>query len=214
MPAPQLARHRDMPDLPPVPVDPEQARLPAAARDVLWLVTEAEGELVPPSNFGSMVAALGAAVADDTRRSESWHVVHRTGQESSCPSTAVAPRAYAAAARARRVQRALQRTHGGRWREAAFTIAGWLLEARRLPALGIAAGAAPLTFAAQVGWSRYQQATRVPNERCPQCLREWLVRLDARARAGRQVEVRLAREVAREAEEVLRAALAGLGRTR
>jgi hypothetical protein len=204
---------RDELELPP---DPEAARLPEAARDVLWLTTSAEGEMVPPSNFGAMVAALsGTRVADGKGAGDDWHTVHRTGSPGAAKDArVVAPRAFAAAAKARRIARALERTHGPAWRRDAYEIAGWLLEGRRLPSLGIAAGAAPLTRAARVGWARYVQATSLPGARSPQSIAEWLVRLDARARAGKPVEARLAREVAREAEVVLHAALAGLGRTR
>ena len=195
-------------------LDLEHAKLPAAARDVLWLVTCAEDEIFPPSNFEAMVAAISTGRGGGGM-DLGWHVVHRTGRAGGASEAAsVAPRAFAAAGKARRIARALERTYGVGWRNVALEIAGWLLEAKRLPALGIAAGAAPRTRAAQVGWTRYVQATRVPSARAPQTMREWLVRLNERACSGRHIEVKLAKEVAREAEQVLHAALAQLGRTR
>lgn len=197
-------------------ISPEQAKLPAAARDLLWLLTSADSEMAPPSNFGAMVAAISSGGKGGVaQREDDWHTVHKTGSGgSSCAAGHVAPRAFEAARKARRVQRAIERTYGCCWRFHAHVIAGWLLEAGRLPSLGIAAGAAPLTHAAHVGWARYLDAARCPSKRSPQSLNEWLVRLDQRARAGKPVEARLAKSVAREAEEILRRAIEGLGRTR
>jgi len=168
-----------------------------------WYFTEARSSLQPPSNYGRMVAAIGArAEQAASRDTDSWHVVVSTGSpgaQARTAATEVDERLLQVCDREYPVRRALAAV-GERLAEV-LEAGSW--SAQGLEAFGSRAALAPLTRAARSAWLA-SSTTR--------SFGEYLVRLSWRVRKGvgeaQAADRVLAAQITREALGLWREAIA------
>lgn len=174
-----------------------------AEAELCWYFTEARSSLQPPSNFGRMVAAIGArAEQSSTRTGDSWHVVTSTGSSGAHArdaATELDERLLQVCDREYPVRRALAAV-GDHWAE---VLESCCWSSQGLEAFGSRAALAPLTRSARGAWLA-SSTTR--------SFGEWLVRLSWRVRqrdgSAQGADRVLAAQVAREALGLWREALA------
>jgi hypothetical protein len=162
----------------------------------------AAGDVIsPPSNFGRMVAAIGAR-AESAGKSESWHVVTITGSQgmrANEQATEVDERMLRALDELRPIRRCLAALTG--WRQDVLAAACKWDGRSGVGAFGARAGLAPLTMAARR--AHLESHTTKP-------LEEWLQCVGARVCSGAGAPERfLAKEIASEALALWRDAFSG-----
>jgi len=162
-----------------------------------WFFAEGETAGAPPSNFGSMIAAISIGCSDRPHAASSalgWTTIH-VGSTRARQPVQVDERALAAHARARPARRALSLLTDG---EQAILRAVFGPHGGSLPGLGWAAPAAEWTASGRLAHLRSHSTHP---------FHAWLVRTCARARKSGGAERETIAEIRAEAEALVRTAV-------